>query len=255
MSESGIAHILRFDSLPSTNQYCESLDPSSVEAFTVVWALSQPAGIGQQGNRWESEPGQNLTFSLLLKPTELAADQQFTITQLLSVGITDWLLALLPHTLHDDVHIKWPNDIYVGHRKLGGILVSNRLHGHRLQSSICGIGLNINQTHFPQWVPNPTSVALLTGQTMPLESTLHDVVGCIARRYEALRSGDANQLLTTYLDRLLNYCQPANYLYRSTPLRATIVGTTPLGLLRLVDEDDRLIAADLKELQYLFPSE
>ena len=83
--------IVRFDSLESTNKYCEALDLAEVEDFTCYWALAQTAGIGQQGNHWEAEPGKNLTFSLVLHPTFLPADRQVKLTEALSLGVVDFL--------------------------------------------------------------------------------------------------------------------------------------------------------------------
>ena len=83
--------IEKFDSLESTNKYCEALDLKQVEDFTCYWALEQTAGIGQKGNHWESASGQNLTFSLVLHPTFLPADRQFKLTQALSLALVDFL--------------------------------------------------------------------------------------------------------------------------------------------------------------------
>ena len=80
-----------FESLPSTNRYCESLDPREVEDFTCVAALEQTAGIGQRGNVWHSQAGSNLTFSLMLKPSFLAAERQFALTEMLSVAVVELL--------------------------------------------------------------------------------------------------------------------------------------------------------------------
>ena len=83
--------IEKFDSLESTNKYCEALDLAEVGDFTCFWALEQTAGIGQRGNHWVSESGQNLTFSLVLHPTFLPADRQFKLTETLSLALVDFL--------------------------------------------------------------------------------------------------------------------------------------------------------------------
>ena len=102
--------IVKFDSLESTNKYCEALDLAQVEDFTCYWALEQTAGIGQRGNHWEAAPGQNLTFSLVLHPTFLPADRQFKLTEALSLALVDFLSLFDPPF---STSIKWPNDIYV----------------------------------------------------------------------------------------------------------------------------------------------
>ena len=87
--------IEKFDTLPSTNQYCELLNLSETEEFTVIVARTQTAGIGQRGNHWEAEPGKNLTFSLVLKPTWLPIADQYQLTKAVSLGIADYLMPLI----------------------------------------------------------------------------------------------------------------------------------------------------------------
>ena len=76
-----------FETLESTNNYCKLLDPKTVGEFTVICARRQTAGIGQQGNVWASEPYKNLTFSLILKPTFLAADEQYRLTMAIALAV------------------------------------------------------------------------------------------------------------------------------------------------------------------------
>ncbi|HZX59878.1 MAG TPA: biotin--[acetyl-CoA-carboxylase] ligase, partial [Mucilaginibacter sp.] len=112
---------------------------------TVIMADDQHAGRGQQNNRWHSEPGKNLTFSLLLRPSFLSVTRQFDLTRAVSMGIIE---ALRPF-LGEKLKIKWPNDIYYEDRKMGGILIENTLQSNQIKNSVIGIGLNINQEAFP----------------------------------------------------------------------------------------------------------
>ena len=238
--------IIPFDSLESTNKYCEALDLAQVEDFTCYWALAQTAGIGQRGNHWEAAPGQNLTFSMVLHPSFLPADRQFKLTEALSLALVDLL-----STFHFpfSTFIKWPNDIYVGGKKVCGTLVSTRLMGNSIASTVCGIGLNVNQTVFPDWVPNPTSLSLLTGQHYELEPLLHQLLACIERRYDELRSG--NDPEPEYLEHLLNLGAPARYRYNDETLEATITGVDPHGRLLLTAEDGRRLSCGMKEISLL----
>ena len=157
-------NIQQFDSLESTNKYCELLNLGETEEFTVIVAKEQTAGIGQRGNHWAAAPGQNLTFSVVLRPAFLPAADQYALTKAVSLAIVDTLAPLLPQRA-EEVRIKWPNDIYVDDRKICGILINNHLQQERIAATVVGIGLNVNQRTFPDWVPNPTSLALLTGNT------------------------------------------------------------------------------------------
>lgn len=261
-------NIVKLDSVESTNKYCEALPLDEVEDFTCYWALEQTAGIGQRGNHWHSTPGLNLTFSLVLKPTWLPAERQFRLTQALSLALCDFLSPLTsPHS----PSIKWPNDIYVGMstttagserqhygKKICGTLVSTRLttnattQSHNqaiLSSAVCGIGLNVNETAFPSWVPNPTSLSLLTGQHYELEHLLHDLLHHIERRYTALRRGaDLND---EYLALLLNRNVPAEYIYHDRRITATIDGVDTFGRLLLTADDGTPFRCTLKEIALL----
>ena len=127
---------------------------------TVVYTMRQTAGRGQMGNSWEAEPDKNISFSMLLCPTFLPIREQFVISQLCSLAIVEALdeIAAEQGIRPEDLRlcIKWPNDIYAGDMKLGGILIENRLVGTTFQHCVLGIGLNVNQT---QWIGNFAQVA------------------------------------------------------------------------------------------------
>ena len=237
--------IVRLDSVESTNKYCEVLDLAEVEDFTCYWALEQTAGIGQRGNHWHSAPGLNLTFSLVLKPVWLAAARQFMLTQAISLAITDLLATYhLPQT----THIKWPNDIYVGRKKICGTLTSARLAGDVIATAICGIGLNVNETDFPDWVPNPTSLRQLTGETYDPEEVLHTLLACIEHRYNALRDGA--DISAEYLGLLLGRGEKRRYTYLGQPVTATIEGVDDYGRLLLTTDEGSQLCCNMKELAY-----
>lgn len=124
-----------------------------------VWAAEyQTEGRGQRGSRWESEAGNNLMFSILFRPKGLRAGSQFTMSRICAVGT-----ALYLRDKGLEARVKWPNDIYVGDRKICGMLLENTLKGGMLADCIAGIGLNVNQRVFSPDLPNPTSVVLELG--------------------------------------------------------------------------------------------
>ncbi len=145
---------------------------------TVIMAIAQTAGRGQRGNLWESEPGKNLTVSIVVRPDNILAHEQFLICRAVSVA----LVQLLDRGLPDEVsaEIKWPNDIYVGDKKICGILIENSLTGASIDRSILGIGLNVNQRIFVSDAPNPVSIITLNGgvelDLMPLIDMLWELV-------------------------------------------------------------------------------
>ncbi|MCB0573965.1 MAG: biotin--[acetyl-CoA-carboxylase] ligase, partial [Saprospiraceae bacterium] len=171
----------RFDQLPSTNDHAaELIAKSTPPEGTVIRAASQTAGRGQFGSRWESAAGKNLTLSVILYPDWLEAGAQFHLSMATALALHDTVYSIvqnlpdesllkagepstvyrLPSTVHrppSTVKIKWPNDLYLGDRKAAGILIQNSLSGAHLQSSILGIGLNVNQPEFDPSLPNPGS--------------------------------------------------------------------------------------------------
>ena len=252
-----------FDTLESTNNYCKLLGPRSVGEFTVICARRQTAGIGQQGNVWVSEPGKNLTFSLILKPTFLAAEDQYNLTMALALAVAETLEQQLsaPHSPLSafrfplSAQIKWPNDIYIGDRKVCGILVTNQLSGGHIASSICGIGLNVNQMQFPDWVPNPTSLLLESpsGQNpFDLDAVLGAVLDNILRRYSQLRQpSEFGTLRADYLRRLYRLGVEADYIHDGQPLRATITGIDRYGHLQLTTASGTHLSCAMKEIRFV----
>ena len=135
---------------------------SEIDNLSVVSALEQTKGRGQHGNTWLSMPGENLTFSLIVKDFRIKANEQSAISQATALSLTKIL-----GRYGIEARIKWPNDIYAGDNKICGILIENSLKGMEIDWSIIGIGLNVNQTSFPEDLPNPTSMRLCTGNSNP----------------------------------------------------------------------------------------
>ena len=106
---------------------------SELGTRAVVVADYQTAGRGCGTNRWESERGQNLLFSMLIHPTDLPANRQFRVSMAIANSIAKVLSSYV-----GQVSIKWPNDIYVGDRKICGILIENSLQGSVISDSIIG---------------------------------------------------------------------------------------------------------------------
>lgn len=233
--------------LASTNRYCELLDLSQIKEFTVIQAIEQTHGIGQQGNHWESAPGENLTISLILKPTIAVADQ-FEITKILSLGISDALHEILAGHNHT-IAIKWPNDIYVDGKKICGILVANKIRGNQIAASICGIGLNVNQTNFPAWVPNPTSLQLLTNVEYSPSKILLKIAESIAKRYYNNHNPSSRE--EDYLARLLYFNQQRPFIHLGNQINGRIVGVNRFGHLQIETDDGVHLSCQMKEVVFL----
>lgn len=240
-------NLIWLDEVGSTSTYLSQQLNDSMPSGTVVAARSQTAGRGQRGNTWEAEPGKNLSFSLLLRPTDIEARSQFRISQAVALGIAGTLGELLQG---HDVRIKWPNDIYAGNRKICGILIENSLSGQKISHSIAGIGINVNQTRFVSDAPNPVSIAQLTGRETELEPLLLKVVENIAHELET----DPTVLHERYMDRLWS---KERMHYRDTAsgreFEAAITGIGPLGHMELTEPDGSRHTYAFKEVAVVLP--
>lgn len=160
------------DTCPSTNSDPAVLDPEAPHGL-VVAAREQTAGRGQRGNTWESGPGLNLSFSIVLRPAGIHPARQFCISEAVALAVAETVEEELRRNgVGDPVYVKWPNDIYVGDRKICGILIENTVTGTHIDKSIVGIGLNVNQREFHSDAPNPVSLIQLTARHTPLEPLL-----------------------------------------------------------------------------------
>ena len=239
--------IITIDKLESTQSYLIELsNKTELQEGVVINALSQFKGVGQFENKWESEDGKNLTFSLLLKPRFLNPCNQFLLTQVLSLAISDFLLTQTDKT----VSIKWPNDIYIGKKKICGILVKNQLFGSVFEHAFCGIGLNVNQEKFPP-LPNPTSLIIETEKEFDLSEVLNEVLKHIDLRYTQLKKGEIDLLQEDYMKRLLYNGVFARYIYKGREIEARIFDVNEYGHLLLEERNGDKICCELKEIVFI----
>ena len=205
--------IIWLDSTDSTNDEARRRF-SDLDNLSVLSAERQTSGRGQRGNQWSSEPGENLTFSIIMKFGEgfmpdVRAIDQFIISEITALSVVDLLAA---HNI--EAKVKWPNDIYVGDRKICGILIEHSLRDGSLSWSIVGIGLNVNQTVFAPLLPNPTSMALCSGHSLPLKPLLEefmDIFKGYCTRYMNITGGLA-RLRRLYLSQMWRLNEPAQFM-------------------------------------------
>ena len=186
------AQIIWLDEADSTNRVLRER-MQGLDNLSIVAAVAQTAGRGQGSHTWYATPGENLTFSILYRYGEdsrIAAGDVLFVTQLTTLAIRDYLLG---HGVEG--RIKWPNDIWVGDRKICGILIENTLDAGFLRESIVGIGLNLNESGWPAELPNPVSLSELTGERYDVRSELGRLVKEIRRRFASLGSDDGRKSL------------------------------------------------------------
>jgi BirA family biotin operon repressor/biotin-[acetyl-CoA-carboxylase] ligase len=241
-------NLVTLKEVDSTSTFLKNIVSNStpVPEGTVIMAESQTAGRGQRQNKWYSQTGESLTFSLLLNPQFLPLDQQYDLTRAISLGVYDALHQLLG----EQVKIKWPNDIYYRGGKLGGILIENQVQGSRIKHSVIGIGLNVNQAVFPDWVPNGISVKQILHTDYDLRALLSQICSHIEFWYIKLRSGEHTLIREQYLQRLYRFNQPSLFKAGGEIFEGTIKGVTVGGLLQ-VEQNHQTVLYNLKEIEFL----
>lgn len=188
-----------FSTVESTNQWLKVKlrEEKNLPEGYVVRAGFQEAGRGQGANRWESERGRNLLFSVLLRPDHIDIGKQFLLSQMIALAILTTLRRLLPEE-KDAFTVKWPNDIYWNDKKLGGILIENVVQGAVIKASVIGVGLNINQKIFYSDAPNPVSLRLISGSCHRVVGVMKGILSTLFESYsldpEVLQSNFAASL-------------------------------------------------------------
>jgi BirA family biotin operon repressor/biotin-[acetyl-CoA-carboxylase] ligase len=241
--------LIKLGATDSTNAYLKDLMFNNIlENFTVVMAHTQLKGRGQMGTNWLSEPGKNLTFSVLINSDSRLVSEQFLLNIYVSLAIYDTLSQLqVP-----DLKIKWPNDIMSGHSKICGILIENILSGQHIQASIVGIGLNVNQLTFDN-LSNVTSVKLLLGRSLDLEELLFNIVENLKRLLRKKGEGDRLANVELYETRLFRKDKPSTFKNGHDEMfMGFIKGVTSTGKLQILMEDNILKEFNLKEVKLLY---
>ena len=235
------------DTLTSTNTHASALLKSeTVPEGTIIYTDFQTSGKGQRANYWESEIGKNLLFSVILYPFNVDLSRQFIISKTISLALCDFL-----EENDVDACIKWPNDIYVGDDKIAGILIESSIMKGKIENSIIGIGLNINQKVFRSSAPNPVSLSLIKGKEFDLNACLRGLALKIDNRYLQLINNELAGIDKEYIDRLYRYGELKQYRDKNKTYTGRIVSVDSEGNLQIEDESGLLIKYSFKEVEFI----
>ena len=240
--------LIKFDTIDSTNDFLKQLfKESAVENFTVVMANEQTKGKGQMGAKWISEPGKNLTMSVLVKDIQLENQSiyDFNIAVALSV------IKVLKKIQIPNVAIKWPNDIMADSKKVAGILIENILKPDGSFTAIVGIGLNLNQTNFEN-LPQASSLKCITGKTYEQE----DIAILLKDSLKANRvtlDNDSDLLWEEYHENLYKKNYPTPFEDKNgNRFMGIIKKVTRDGKLEVLLDDDTIVHFEVKEVKMLY---
>ena len=230
----------------------------------VVWADYQSAGRGQRGNKWVSAKGQNLLFSVLLRPQGVSVDRQFRLSQAMAIAEASALTEIvraerksqspLSQSETETVKIKWPNDLYYGYRKLGGTIIETTLRQRSVARCVLGMGINVNQQTFPADAPNPVSLFQIIGREWDRESLLCAIIQRFVEWERRVEQGDDVLVAEAYRQRLLWSEGFHSYVDKDGLFSARMVDIQPDGHLILEDSDGRTRSYLFKEVKHVFPT-
>ncbi len=232
----------------STLTYIRELQKEQLleDGFTVYTGF-QSAGRGQKGNSWESAQDKNLLFSTILFPPKLKANQQFIISQLVSLAIFDVL-----NKETDQISIKWPNDIYWKNKKIAGILIENDIMEDMIYRSILGVGINLNQEAFESKAPNPVSLKQITGKSYEIIDILFEILKNIDQYYNSLESPENfTTIRKRYKESLYRKDGFHRFANNNETFDARIYDIEESGILVLETQDGDIRRYAFKEVRYI----
>ena len=238
--------VIELLSVDSSNNYAAILlkngNPSE---GTVIMSHFQSEGRGQRGTTWSAEAHQNLTFSIIAYPKFVKSDEAFMLTQVSALAVYHTVKNLVD----DNVKIKWPNDIMIGDSKVAGILIENSISGKSIDTSVIGIGLNVNQDDFPGM--RATSLRKVKGDTFGIMDCLASFLENFDALYHRAKTGNAVAIQNEYHNHLFRLREEANYIIFGEQLRATIQKVDQLGGL-ILQTSDGPVTAGIKDIEFLY---
>lgn len=240
--------VITLPSVASTNTWAKT-HAQTLNHGDIVVTSHQSAGRGQRGNRWEAEPGKNLTFSIFLRPVAISPAEQFVISEIVSLAVAYTLRCHLPPAIAENVAVKWPNDIYVNDRKIGGILIEHTISGTGISHTVVGIGLNVNQTIFLSDAPNPVSMAMLANHQYDLCALMNELGASIVDSINSPKHAETHAAYLTSLWRNDGRMHPFST-PDGTTFQARIADVASNGILRLATPEGIIRDFAFKEVAF-----
>jgi len=249
--------ITTLEATESTNSYLHNLIQSKkninensiqidIPEFYTVCANFQSDGRGQKQNKWISDMGKNILISTLMYP-ELTAENQFYLNMSVTISILNFCQKNISKK---GFSIKWPNDIYYGNSKIGGVLIEHTIVGNSILYTIVGIGLNINQASFPDFIPNPISAYQILGHTLDVDQCTRLLLSDLTNQ-RIDKSICFECIKKEYLKNLFRINETHKYIYNNNEISASIEDVNQYGMLSLTTTDGDKIECGFKEISYI----
>ncbi|HEX9827151.1 MAG TPA: biotin--[acetyl-CoA-carboxylase] ligase [Flavobacteriaceae bacterium] len=242
-------HIIKLDAIDSTNSYLRQLSVTeAIEDFTVAVANHQTKGRGQMGTQWSSQASKNLMVSVFKDVSFLNLEHHFFI----SIAVSLSILEALESFNIKNLKVKWPNDILSENKKIGGILIENVIKQAKINATIIGFGVNVNQTEFDH-LPQASSMRLISGRVYELEEVLQAILTKLEQYLKMLEQKQFEILKTAYENQLFRKDKPSTF--RDTDghlFSGYIKGVSNSGNLLIMVEDDIIKEFGLKAVTLLY---
>lgn len=226
--------VIYLESIDSTNSYLKLLCREDIiEEGTVILAGYQSNGKGQGTSTWHSSQGMNITMSVLFRPM-IRVLGHFSLSEFISLSIIDCLK-------HFGINgaIKWPNDIYVENKKIAGILVENSIVGDKIVQTVAGIGLNVNERNFPEYIPNPVSMAMILQRNIEINKVLDVLTDNLSCKYEFIKQ-PGNILHGQYNEKLFRREIQCSFQSENEKFQGTILKVKKSGALVIRKQDSEV---------------
>jgi BirA family biotin operon repressor/biotin-[acetyl-CoA-carboxylase] ligase len=245
-------NLLFLHEVESTNTYAMNMlrNVNAIEG-TVIYTDNQTKGKGQRGALWSSNIAQNVTASVILKPHFLSIGNTFYLSKISALAVYDVLAEILSSSQYD-IKIKWPNDILVNKQKNAGILIENNITSTAVQSSVVGIGLNVNQVDFDNFERMANSIKLVSGVSYNRDEILELLCKMLEKWYLKLKEGKTELIDKCYHDHLYEVNKIAVFVdVNHYKFNGRIKSVTKAGKLLLELEEDILKEFEVKEVKFL----
>lgn len=237
-------NLIKINATDSTNSWMkERYSSNKCSDGDVVWSQTQNIGRGQSNSIWISEKGKNLTFSIYKEFTDLSIQNPFILSAVVSLAV----VATLNSFMIPKIHVKWPNDIMSGDKKICGILIENMFKTSSLHASVIGVGLNVNQNHFEN-LPIASSMFKISGISYDLDEVMNCFLKLLNQKLELLNHPQ-EQIIKTYEVSLYRRNSPSTFESKGRMFTGIIRGVTPQGLLKVELEDRKMCTYDLKQIK------
>ena len=244
--------IIKLDAIDSTSLFLKDLSKNGkIENFTTVVADEQYEGKGQMNTHWHSAKGKNLLFTIYARLDGMSIDFLPFVNFLVATQLQEVLTQYLGEK--SKIRIKWPNDIMSYNQKIAGVLVENTLKGGKVGKTFIGIGLNVNQIIFPDYLTNTTSMKIISGKVFDKTTILEAVLKLLKKVLTTdYIKNNQEEIKEAYLGFLYKKGLPTMFQDKAGDVfMGKVITVSDSGLLKVEKEDDTVHTYAVKEIKFL----